>query len=210
MSKIKSSSFLGSFGCYSEIKGELNNYNIIAMVGRSNSGKSTLINKIFGMNVAKTSQKPGKTMRINLFKFNNKTIIADLPGYGYASVSKTDRKQWSGMITDFLMFNKRVMCVIIVADSRRGLVEMDKEFFAWMHDHCSYQAAVAFTKIDKLKTNQVKEVLEKTKKEVPVFCSEVFAYSKEVPTSWIKISKFIETMSKNKKISYNINSDALK
>jgi GTP-binding protein len=121
-----------------------------AFIGRSNVGKSSLINMIVERkSLAKTSGKPGKTRLINFFLINNEWNLVDLPGYGYAAVSKKERKSWEAMIKGYLQKRKTLMAVFMLVDSRIPPQQSDIEYINWMGG-MQIPFNVVFTKTDKL------------------------------------------------------------
>jgi GTP-binding protein len=120
-----------------------------AFIGRSNVGKSSLINMLCNnVKLAKTSGTPGKTQLINHFSINNEWYIVDLPGYGFAKVSLTQRKKWEKMIEDYLRKRENLVTVFILIDSRHAPQKIDLEFVdtlrRWQIPFC-----LVFTKADK-------------------------------------------------------------
>lgn len=122
-----------------------------ALLGRSNVGKSSFLNHIFeSKGIAKVSKQPGKTRLINYFSFNDQITFVDLPGYGYAKVSKTEREQWSDMIAEFLEKRENISGVIWLLDYRRfDGTGIDKEAAAWLAE-LEIPVFVILTKSDKL------------------------------------------------------------
>jgi GTP-binding protein len=121
-----------------------------AFIGRSNVGKSSLINMLTGhKNLAKTSGKPGKTQLINHFLINDNWYLVDLPGYGYAKVSKDKRKTFQKFIKDY--FNKRMQlaCTFVLIDSRHEPQKIDLEFMEFLGEN-GIPFCIVFTKTDKL------------------------------------------------------------
>ena len=126
------------------------NFPEYGFVGRSNVGKSSLINRLLERRkLAKTSSTPGKTQLINHFLINNSWYIADLPGYGYAKVSKTKRAGFVGMITDYVTTRKNLMNLYVLLDSRIKPQEIDMEFLEFLGVN-EIPFTILFTKIDKL------------------------------------------------------------
>ncbi len=134
----------------------------IAFVGRSNAGKSTALNAIFGRkNIAKTSKTPGRTQLINFFAVDDDCRVVDLPGYGFAAVSKEKRKQWGELISAYFRTRDALKGVFLIVDSRRILTELDHLFidFYLPFDKSLH---VILTKSDKLKKLGQIEALRST------------------------------------------------
>ena len=134
----------------------------IAFVGRSNAGKSTALNAIFGRkNIAKTSKTPGRTQLINFFGVDDDCRVVDLPGYGFAAVSKEKRKQWDELISDYFRTRDALKGVFLIVDSRRMITELDRLFidFYLPFDKSLH---VILTKSDKLKKLGQIEALRST------------------------------------------------
>lgn len=121
-----------------------------AFIGRSNVGKSSLINMLTNRtNLAKVSGKPGKTQLINHFLINNSWYLVDLPGYGYAKVSKSKRQEFSQFIKNYLLNRQNLMCLFVLLDSRLTPQAIDLEFMQWLGEH-KVPFVMCFTKQDKL------------------------------------------------------------
>jgi len=119
-----------------------------AFVGRSNVGKSSLVNAIVGEKIARTSNTPGRTQSLNLFNLNDKTMIVDLPGYGYARVSKVDALRWGQRLQEYLLTRSQLRRLFVLIDSRIGPKDSDLDLI----DFCDkngicYQ--IVYTKKDK-------------------------------------------------------------
>ena len=124
-------------------------------IGRSNVGKSSLINSICQKkNIAKTSRKPGKTKLINHFKINNSWYLTDLPGYGYANVSKTLKKNIDIIIEDYFLYRKQIRLIFLIIDIRHDPLEIDLTFISWLISH-GKKFTLIFSKCDKLKNEEV-------------------------------------------------------
>ena len=126
-----------------------------AFIGRSNVGKSSLINMLVNQkNLAKTSGKPGKTQLINHFKINNAWFLVDLPGYGYAQISKSKRKTFQEFIKAYFLERKQLVCTFVLIDSRLEPQKIDLEFMQFLGEN-NIAFCVVFTKSDKLKTTKL-------------------------------------------------------
>jgi len=130
----------------------------IAFAGRSNVGKSSLVNALTGRKtLARVSNTPGRTREINFFRLGDRLMLADLPGYGFARASKAQSEQWAGLIFEYLRGRPNLRRVILLIDSRRGLLENDVEVMTLL-----YRAAVSYqlilTKTDKLKPDELADV----------------------------------------------------
>ena len=120
-----------------------------AFIGRSNVGKSSLINMLVNKkDLAKTSSKPGKTQLINHFEINNEWFLVDLPGYGYAVTSKSNRASWGKMITNYLTKRKNLISVFVLIDSRIPPQKIDLDFINFLGEK-EIPFSIVFTKIDK-------------------------------------------------------------
>ena len=130
-----------------------------AFVGRSNVGKSSLINMLTGFgDLAKVSTAPGKTRLINHFNINDEWFLVDLPGYGYAKVGRTSRAQWLSFIRKYLAIRENLFCVFALIDSRHEPQANDLEFMNFMGEN-GIPFAMVFTKADKLSRKQLEKNL---------------------------------------------------
>lgn len=131
----------------------------IAFAGRSNVGKSSLINKLLNRkSLARVSSKPGKTATINFYNIDNTMYFVDLPGYGYAKVSKEEKKKWGNMIETYLNTRQNLSQVILLVDSRHKPTENDIMMLGYIRAFCE-RAVVIATKCDKLSKTQLNESL---------------------------------------------------
>lgn len=132
-----------------------------AFIGRSNVGKSSLINSICSHNgLAKTSSKPGKTQLINHFLINEKWYLVDLPGYGFAKVSKTAKAGFAKIITDYLKNRENIMCLFVLIDLRLDPQKIDLEFLEFLGTN-EIPFVILFTKADKLPKSKMKNAAQK-------------------------------------------------
>ena len=135
-----------------------------AMIGRSNVGKSSLINMITGRKkLAKISGTPGKTITINHFQINGEWYLVDLPGYGYARRSKTERAKWEKMIKGYILNRENLMTLFTLIDVRHEPQKNDMEFIEWL-GMSNIPFVMVFTKADKLTRNQLESNLATYKK----------------------------------------------
>lgn len=171
--KIKSADFLMSNSSVEKCPNQpLPEY---AFIGRSNVGKSSLINMLTARkSLAKTSGRPGKTQLINHFKINDQWFLVDLPGYGYARVSKKDKKIFQKYITDYFLKREQLVCAFLLIDIRHKAQKIDLEFMQWMGEN-GIPFSIIFTKADKLKpaaiernvNNYLDQLLSGVWEEVP-------------------------------------------
>jgi GTP-binding protein len=166
-----------------------------AFIGRSNVGKSSLINALANnKSLAKISARPGKTQLINHFLINKAWYLVDLPGYGFAKISKKKRAEFQVMISEYLINRTNLMCLFVLIDSRHSPQAIDQEFLQWLAES-KIPFVMVFTKVDKLGksvlTKNVKTYkleMEKLWEELP----EIFITSSEKKTGLSKIGKYIE------------------
>jgi GTP-binding protein len=132
-----------------------------AFIGRSNVGKSSLVNMIANRKtLAKTSSKPGKTQTINHYLVNNNWYLVDLPGYGYATISKTMREMWVRMIEDYLINRENLQLIFVLIDARHEPQDNDINFINNLGE-LGLPYAIIFTKIDKISKNKLTENINK-------------------------------------------------
>ncbi|UZH56105.1 YihA family ribosome biogenesis GTP-binding protein [Salinimicrobium tongyeongense] len=137
-----------------------------AFIGRSNVGKSSLINALTNRkDLAKTSGRPGKTQLINHFLINQSWYLVDLPGYGYARVSKSAKKTFQKFITQYFEKREQMLCAFVLIDSRHKPQAIDMEFMSWLGEH-QIPFCIIFTKADKLKPNALERNIKNYQEEM--------------------------------------------
>lgn len=153
-----------------------------AFIGRSNVGKSSLINMITNQKkLAKISSTPGKTQLINHFLINNSWYIVDLPGYGYAKTSKSNKKKFQKSITEYFKKRKQLVSAFILIDIRHSPLKIDLEFIIWLATN-KIPFSIIFTKTDKI-----------TKTEID---NKLLNYKKELEKNWEILPEFFISSSK--------------
>ena len=141
-----------------------------AFIGRSNVGKSSLINMLMGRkDLAKTSGKPGKTQLINHFKINDNWFLVDLPGYGYAQISKKKRTIFQYFIENYFKERQQLVCTFVLIDSRHDPQKIDLEFMQFLGEN-QIPFCIVFTKADKLGSSKLNK--------------QIISYKKKLLTSW--------------------------
>lgn len=170
-----------------------------AFIGRSNVGKSSLINMLVERkDMAKTSGKPGKTQLINHFGINDTWYLVDLPGYGYAKVSKDRRDIFQAYISEYILERKNLLCLMVLLDSRLEPQKIDLEFMDWCGEN-SVPFIMVFTKIDKLSKKQFSDNIKYYKDEMGKHWDELpecFYTSAEKKEGRKELLDFIEKTNK--------------
>jgi GTP-binding protein len=173
-----------------------------AFIGRSNVGKSSLINMICDhKDLAKTSSKPGKTQHIVRFSVDNQWFLVDLPGYGYAKVSKESREKFGRLIQDYILERESLYCLFVLIDSRLEPQKIDLEFMEWL-GVSGIPFCITFTKTDKLKSSELETNIKNYKEkllETWEFLPDIFITSAEKKVGKDEILKFINNILKNSK-----------
>ncbi len=171
-----------------------------AFIGRSNVGKSSLINMLCNhKELAKTSSKPGKTLLINHFIINNEWYIVDLPGYGYAKVSKTMRNKLEQMITQYILQRKQLVNVFVLIDIRHEQQAIDREFVDWLGES-NIPFSIIFTKADKLSIEKGKKMATKWMEKLKdrwEYLPPYFITSATAKTGSLEILDYIESINKD-------------
>ena len=149
--------FIGSFQSYRDIKNNLNTKDC-CFIGRSNVGKSSIINSLTRKrNLAKTSKTPGRTQSINIFIINDKINLVDLPGYGYAKVSKVIRKNLETLIQEYIEYQLELIQTYVLIDAKVGVKNSDIDMFDLLSDS-NRKFSIIFTKIDKCSKSYLEEL----------------------------------------------------
>ena len=137
-----------------------------AFAGKSNVGKSSLINGLMNRkNLARTSSEPGKTQTINFYKIENKLYFVDLPGYGYAKVSKEVREKWGKLIEKYLLNSKQLRIIFLLVDIRHEPGTNDVEMYKWI-TYYGFNPVIIATKADKLSKNQINKSVSVIRKKL--------------------------------------------
>ena len=156
----------------------------IAFIGRSNVGKSSLINMLTARTgLAKVSGTPGKTRLINHFRINDAWYLVDLPGYGYARVSKGQRKEFSKLILDYILKREQMYFLFVLVDSRLEPQKIDLDFMSLLGEH-GIPFGIVFTKCDKLSANQTE--------------SNIARYRRTLLESWEELPPIFRTSSEKR------------
>ncbi len=160
-----------------------------AFCGRSNVGKSSLINAILNRKLAFTSKSPGKTILINVFLINENFYIVDLPGYGYAKRSKELRNKWKNSIEGYLLKSTLLLCVFVLIDSRHPAQDSDLMFIEWLKAN-NKEFSIIFTKADKSKQKDISDNIKYLKSRFGEFNFFITSSKKKKGTD--KLCGFIE------------------
>ena len=174
-----------------------------ALVGRSNVGKSSLINSLLNnKKIAKTSSTPGKTILINHFKINESFYLVDLPGYGYANLSKKIKEDIKKTHRSYFKFRKQLLYTFLLIDVRHNLQKADIEFMEFLNDNlCPF--VIIFTKSDKLKSGQIESQINNLRKQLSIYWAEIplsYVTSSRDKSGIDDVFNFIESSIKEYKI----------
>ena len=168
----------------------------IAFAGRSNVGKSTLINSLLNRKkLVKTSATPGKTQLINFFKINDQFYFVDLPGYGYAKVPESVRRKWQNLVEAYLSERETLRNVVLIIDCRPNPTVQGRQLLEWL-EYYQRPSLIVASKIDKLKRGQVQKHLQKIKHDLSIesvplgHSSMQYGRREEI---WKKLIPWIET-----------------
>lgn len=173
--KIKSAEFLRSAYGKNDYPASL--YPELAFAGRSNVGKSSLINTLLNRRtLARTSSAPGKTQSINFYLINRAIYFVDLPGYGFAKVPPQVRKRWRTMVDEYF-HNRETLCgVVVIIDGRVGPTPLDHSLISWLKD-LSLTAIFILTKVDKLSKNKLAKSINQAAQSLGVNPGQIISFS---------------------------------
>ncbi len=176
----------------------MENLEEIAFVGRSNVGKSSFINTFLGRkNLARTSSKPGKTRTINFYNIDNKFRLVDLPGYGYAKVSKAEKAKWDKLINEYLHDRENLKEVFLLVDIRHEPTALDVQMYDWIIDS-GFTGFVIATKYDKISKNKLSKHIKAIKNKLNINDEGlIFAYSSENKHNLSVINEQVEVIVNN-------------
>ena len=163
-----------------------------AFAGRSNVGKSSLINKLVNRKaLARTSSQPGKTQTINFFLLNGGFYFVDLPGYGYAKVSKELQAKWGKMIERYLVRSRQLRLIFLLVDIRHEPSAGDKQMYEWVKSN-NIPAVIIATKADKINRSQLNKQLAMIRKELGGAKETIIPFSKETGQGYDEVWKVME------------------
>ena len=165
----------------------------IAFAGKSNVGKSSLLNAMLNRKaLARTSSQPGKTQTINFYSVQDTLMFVDLPGYGYAKVSKTDRERWGKLIEGYLEKREQLKKIVLLIDIRHEVGNNDKMMYDWIK-HYHNEVIVVATKMDKIKRSQVQKHLSMIRKGLNLMPEDkLVGFSSETKQGKEELWKIIE------------------
>ena len=168
----------------------------IAFLGKSNVGKSSLINTLMQRkSLARTSQAPGKTQTINYYKVNDSLCFVDLPGYGYAKVSQELRQKWGKMIERYITTSPTLKLICLLVDIRHEPTENDRLMYDWIKYH-GYKVLLILTKADKLKRSVLNKHIKMIEKALKVADEDmIVAFSSETKQGREEVYEIIDNMS---------------
>jgi GTP-binding protein len=168
-----------------------------AFIGRSNVGKSSLINMLTGRKeIARVSKEPGKTQLINFFEVEHQWHLVDLPGYGYAKISKKKREEWEKMIERYLVTRQQLCTAFVLLDIRHALQKIDLEFINWLGER-QVPWNIIYTKADKLKKREIEQNVQRIESELLKYWDglpQAFVSSSTTKMGREEIIEFIHTL----------------
>lgn len=166
----------------------------IAFVGRSNVGKSSLINSILQRkNLARTSAKPGKTRTVNFYRVNDTFRLVDLPGYGYAAVSKSEKEKWADIIDTYLTQRGELVMVVQLVDLRHKPSALDLQMLEWVREN-GFEPYIVCTKADKIAKTKRRGEEQRIAKQLDINPNRVLSYSAQDGYQLDKITDLLEDL----------------
>jgi GTP-binding protein len=188
--KIKKAELLKSAGCKKDFPPE--RFPEVVLAGRSNVGKSSLINTLAARrSLAKTSNTPGKTRSVNFYLIDDSWLLVDLPGYGYARVSRQVQEKWGSLIEDYLAGRKAIIMVIHVVDLRHEPSEQDRQMADWLR-RAPFSAVVVATKADKISRGKRAKQREVVARALDLAPGEVLLFSSQTGEGRDDLYRIIE------------------
>lgn len=172
--------------------------NNVAFIGRSNVGKSSLINALTNSKISKTSKTPGRTREINFFEIDKNLVLVDMPGYGFANTSEPERRKWHNLITEYLLFDKKLKILFLLLDVRRGITAIDYDFIQILEDF-KITCQIILTKIDTVSKVDIEKTIEMVKFEAISYYSiknEILTVSNNKGYGITKIREVIYDLTK--------------
>lgn len=173
----------------------------IAFAGKSNVGKSSLLNAMLNRKaLARTSSQPGKTQTINFYGVQDTFVFVDLPGYGYAKVSKEERERWGKLIEGYLEKRPHLQKIILLIDIRHEVGKNDKMMYDWIK-HYHNEVIVVATKADKIKRSQLQKQLSVIRKGLQLTANDkLIAFSSETKQGKEELWQLIEQVNDNEEV----------
>ena len=196
MTKVKQAKFLTSA---SKISKDFAGFSLpeIAIVGRSNVGKSSFINGFCNNGkLAKTSSTPGRTRLVNFFEIDQKFVLVDLPGYGFAKAGKSEKDKWEGMIDSYFENSQNLVAVIMLVDIRHEPSKLDQMMMNYLY-HYNIPVTVIATKLDKIKKSELARKITDIAAGLKIGKSNVFVTSAETKTGYDKVYERLEQFLKS-------------
>lgn len=168
----------------------------IALAGRSNVGKSSFINRLIQRrSLARTSSKPGKTQTLNFYQINHTFYLVDVPGYGYAKVSKQERAKWGEMMEEYFEHRKELRCIVLITDLRHKPTKADQQMYAYTN-YLHLPTVVVATKADKVSKANQQKFLTRTRNALQIQATDpLIAFSAETGLGkdavWAELQKYL-------------------
>ncbi|MGM9993021.1 MAG: ribosome biogenesis GTP-binding protein YihA/YsxC [Candidatus Bruticola sp.] len=165
----------------------------IVVVGRSNVGKSSFICKLTSRKIAKVSATPGKTRMINYFLINDDWYLVDLPGYGFAKVSKAEKERWGRALEEYLAQRENICLAILLVDCRHEIKDSDLQMYAWLKEN-NLNTAIVLTKSDKLSRSQLIQAEARLARAFNLSTNEIFTVSSQTGYGFDILGSFLDNI----------------